>query len=435
MAHTGMERKYSGSVKIGDTVRMAGWVAKTRDLGGLKFFVLRDREGTIQVTGKKGVIPDAVLKSFEGLMKEDCVIVEGEVIEAKVANIGRELIPTRIEVIAKSLPELPIDIFGKIESGKDKRFDYRFLDIRDPNMQAIFRVKSSALLHIRDYFAKNGFVEIHTPVIQAAGAEGGATLFPVKYYDKQAFLRQSPQLYKQMMMASGMDRVVEIGQAFRAEKFHTPRHVSEFISVDFEQAWIESDEDVMKTLEGMVVHALEGIKKDCGHELKLLGKEIKVPKLPFMRMSYKNIVETLKKAGEKISQGDDIGDVQEKKFGEIMAEKGHEWYFLTKYPSEIKPFYIMLDGKESRGFDLDYKGMEMASGGQREHRPEILKKVMKEKGLNPDDFKFYIEPFQYGMPPHGGIGFGVERMIEKILDLPDIKEAILFPRTPERLVP
>jgi nondiscriminating aspartyl-tRNA synthetase len=430
-----MERKYSGKIKVGDKVRMAGWVAKTRDLGGLKFFILRDREGTIQVIGKKGIVSDAVLKSFEGLMKEDCVIVEGEVKESKVASVGMELVPSKIEVVSKSLPELPIDVFGKIESGKDKRFDYRFLDLRDPSLQAIFRIKSSALLHIRDYFAKNGFVEVHTPVIQAAGAEGGASLFSVKYYGKDAFLRQSPQLYKQMMMASGMDRVVEIGQAFRAEKFHTPRHVSEFISVDFEQAWVESEEDVMKTLECMVVNALEGIKKDCGSELKLLGKEIKVPKLPFMRVTYRELVETLKKAGEKISQGDDIGDVQEKKFGEIMAAKGHEWYFLTKYPSEIKPFYIMLDGKVSRGLDLDYKGMEMASGGQREHRPDVLKKVMKEKGLNPDDFKFYTEPFEYGMPMHAGIGFGVERMIEKLLDLPDIKEAILFPRTPERLVP
>jgi aspartyl-tRNA synthetase len=346
-----------------------------------------------------------------------------------------ELVPSKLEVVSKSLPELPIDVFGKIESGKDKRFDYRFLDLRDPTMQAIFRIKSAALLHIRDYFAKNGFVEIQTPVIQAAGAEGGATLFPVKYYGREAFLRQSPQLYKQMMMASGMDRVVEIGQAFRAEKFHTPRLVSEFISVDFEQAWIESDEDVMKTLEGMVVHALEGIKKDCAHELKLLGKEVHVPKLPFRRATYTEVVDTLKKAGEKIAWGDDIGDVQEKKFGEEMAKKGHDWYFLTKYPSQIKPFYIMLDDEVSRGFDLDYKGMEMASGGQREHRPEVLKKVMMDKGLNPADFKFYIEPFQYGMPPHGGIGFGVERMVEKILDLPDIKEAILFPRTPERLVP
>jgi aspartyl-tRNA synthetase len=276
---------------------------------------------------------------------------------------------------------------------------------------------------------------VHTPVIQAAGAEGGASLFSVKYYGKDAFLRQSPQLYKQMMMASGMDRVVEIGQAFRAEKFHTPRHVSEFISVDFEQAWVESEEDVMKTLEEMVVNALEGIKKDCTHELKLLGKEIKIPKLPFRRVTYKELVDDLNKAGEKMEWDGDIEDAQEKKFGEIMAKKGVEWYFITKFPSKIKPFYIMLDGKVSRGLDLDYKGMEMASGGQREHRPEILKKVMKEKGLNPDDFKFYIDPFCYGMPPHGGIGFGVERMIEKILDLPDIKEAILFPRTPERLVP
>ncbi len=430
-----MERKYSGSVKIGDKVVMEGWVAKTRDLGGLKFFILRDREGTVQVTGKKDTVSDNVLKKMSEIMKEYCVRVEGKIEKSAHCPAGFEMIPSKIEIVSKSEPELPIDVFGKIESGKDKRFDYRFLDLREPKLQAIFRIKARAVQAIREYFIKEGFVEAFTPVIQAAGAEGGATMFPVQYYDKKAFLRQSPQLYKQMMMASGMDRVFEIGQAFRAEKFHTSRHVSEFLSVDFEQGWIKSEEDIMKTLEGMVHYTISSISKNCRHELKMIEKEVKIPKLPMKRVTYDEMVDTLKKSGVKIEWGDDIEDAQEKKFGEIMAKKGIEWYFLTKFPSEIKPFYIMLEGKYSRGLDLDFRGMEMASGGQREHRHDVLKNVMKEKGLNPKNFEFFLEPFRYGIPPHGGIGFGVERMIEKLLDLPDIKEAILFPRTPDRLVP
>ncbi len=430
-----MERKYSGDVKADDRVLMQGWVAKTRDLGGLKFFLLRDRQGTIQVTAKKGDVPEDVLNQFPKIMKEYCVSVEGTIKEAKQTEKGIELVPKKIEIVSKSEPELPIDVFGKIESGKDKRFDYRFLDVREPKIQAVFRIKARAVQAIREYFIREGFVEVFTPVIQAAGAEGGATMFPVQYYGKKAFLRQSPQLYKQMMMASGMDRVFEIGQAFRAEKFHTSRHVSEFLSVDFEQGWIGSEEDIMKTLEEMVHYTLNAIEKGCRQELKALGKEVNVPKLPLKRVTYDELVHILKKSGEKIEWGDDIEDAQERKFGEIMAKKGVEWYFITKFPSKIKPFYIMLDGKLSRGLDLDFRGMEMASGGQREHRHEVLEKVIKSKGLKPKNFKFYLEPFRYGMPPHGGIGFGVERMVEKLLDLPDIKEAILFPRTPERLVP
>jgi nondiscriminating aspartyl-tRNA synthetase len=430
-----MEKKYSGEVKAGDRVLMQGWVAKTRDLGGLKFFLLRDRQGTIQVTAKKGDVPDDVLRQFPKIMKEYCVSVEGTVKEAKQAPAGIELIPSRLEIVSESEPELPIDVFGKIESGKDKRFDYRFLDIREPKLQAVLRVKAVAVQAIREYFIKEGFVEVFTPVIQAAGAEGGATMFPVQYYDKKAFLRQSPQLYKQMMMASGMDRVFEIGQAFRAEKFHTPRHVSEFLSVDFEQGWIESEEDVMKTLEEMVHYTLSAVARDCRQELKALGKEVKVPRLPLKRVTYDDAIDALKKAGEKMEWGDDIEDAQEKKFGELMAKKGVEWYFITKYPSKLKPFYIMLDGKLSRGLDLDFKGMEMASGGQREHRHDVLEKAIKSKGLKPKNFMFYLDAFKWGIPSHGGIGFGLERMIQKVLDLEDIKDAILFPRTPERLSP
>jgi nondiscriminating aspartyl-tRNA synthetase len=422
-----MFRTYSADVKAGQKVVLKGWVERTKLLGNMSFLVLRDRTGTAQITAKKGDVNDRILEEIGKLGRESCVEVVGDAVESKIAKSGWEIIPESIKVVSEAEKPLPLEFSGKIESGKDTRFDYRFLDLRNPEVARIFWVRHKVIGLLHDYFRKEGFMEIHTPVIQAAGAEGGSTLFTFKYYDKQACLRQSPQLYKQMMMASGLDKVYEIGQAFRAEKFHTRRHISEFLSTDFELAWIESEGDVMKVLEHMVVHVLK--------ELKHEGVDVKVPELPFPRIKHDEVIKILDKAGMKLELDSDLEDHHESKFGEIMAKKGVEWYFITKYPSKLRPFYIMMDGKVSRGLDLDYRGMELASGGQREHRHDVLEKVMKEKGLNPADFKFYLDAFRYGMPPHGGIGFGTERFVKQILDIPDVQETILFPRTPEKLVP
>jgi len=429
------ERTYSKEIKAGQKVLLKGWIEKTRDLGGLKFFMLRDREGLVQVTAKKGKVPPNIVAMIPKLSREDCVSVTGTVQESVQAPGGLEVIPDSVEVVSRAKTPLPLDIAGKIESGVDKRFNYRFLDMRNPKVQAVFRIRDVVLTKMRDFFESNDFVEVHTPIIQAAGAEGGATLFPLIYYQKEAFLRQSPQLYKQIMMASGLDRVYEIGPAFRAEKFHTRRHVSEFVSVDFEQAWIDSEEDIMKTLESMVHHVMKEVKKDCVVELKILGAKVDVPDVPFKRITYSDAIKMLNKEGLDLKFGDDMGDPEEALLGKLMAKKGHEWYFITKFPSKEKPFYIMMDGKFSRGIDLDYRGMEMASGGQREHRVEVLTKVMKQKGLDPSKFDFYLDAFRYGMPTHGGIGFGVERMVQQMVGLDNIKEIILFPRTPEKLIP
>ncbi|MFQ5647976.1 MAG: aspartate--tRNA(Asn) ligase, partial [Candidatus Aenigmatarchaeota archaeon] len=284
------------------------------------------------------------------------------------------------------------------------------------------------------HFTEQGFVETHTPVIQAAGAEGGATMFPVIYYNKEAFLRQSPQLYKQMLMASGFDKVYEIGPAFRAEESHTRKHVSEFQSIDMEMAWIDSEEDVMKVLEEMIHYIYRGLKKEHSELLGSLDLKLKVPEIPFKRLAYDEVIKLISKKA-KVKWGDDMGDLEERILGEILAKKGIEWYFITKFPSEIKPFYIMMDGKHSRGFDLGCKGMEIASGGQREHRIDVLKRVMKSKGLDPEKFTFYLDPFRYGCPSMGGWAVGGDRLVEQIASVPDIKEVIMFPRTPERMVP
>ncbi|MBU0898803.1 MAG: aspartate--tRNA(Asn) ligase [Nanoarchaeota archaeon] len=431
-----MIRTYSHEIKPGKVLAM-GWVENIRIMGSLAFITLRDREGLMQVTLKKGDVPDEYFELVSNMNKEDCISVHGDAKKSSHSRLGIEIYPEKIEIVSKAETPLPIDTGAVKHTLKDKRFDYRFLDMRDPKIQAIFRIRDVIFTKMREYFENNRFIEIHTPVIQAAGAEGGATLFGFNYYQHKAFLRQSPQLYKQIMMASGLDRVYEIGPAFRAEKFHTRRHVSEFISVDFEQAWIESEEDVMKTLEEMVHHVYKGVKKDCKTALDILEIDPEIPKLPFKRFTYDEVLEALAKSGTKIKWGSDLEDADEKKFGEIAKKKGHEWYFIIKYPAEMKPFYIMAeqDGKYSRGFDLDCKGMELASGGQREHRVNKLVERMKAAELNSKDFNFYIDAFKYGMPPHAGIGLGGDRLVQQIVGMENIKETILFPRTPEKVTP
>ncbi len=419
---------------MSNQIVLKGWIERVRELGGLKFFILRNRDGVTQVALKKGVVKDELFDLVGQMHREDCLIVKGEFKDAKQAPGGKELVPDSIEVVNKAETPLPIELG---ETNKDKRLDYRYMDLRDPKVLAIFKVRAEVLKLIREWYTQNDFFEVQTPVIQAAGAEGGSELFPIIYYGKEAFLKQSPQLYKQMLMASGLDRIWEIGNAFRAEKFHTRKHISEITMLDTELAWIDSEEDVMKVVEGVIIHILKGVDKNCKAQLELLGAKVKVPELPFPRLHYDEVLKMLQdtEIGKHLKWGSDFGDAEEKVVGEIMAKRGHELYFFTKYPSQIKPFYVMMDGKYSRGFDLDFKGMEITSGGQREHRIDVLTSVMKSKGLDPHKFEFYLNAFKFGMPSHGGAGLGVDRIVQQILNLPDIKEAVLFPRTTERLVP
>jgi len=428
-----MERLYTNQLKEGKKVLIKGWAYNIRDIGKIKFFFVRDRYGSVQVVMKKGEVSDNLFNTK--MTREDCVSVAGMVKKSKEAKTGMEMVPEKIEIVNQAETPLPLETSDKIESGLDTRFDYRFIDLRNPRIQAIFRIRDNLLTHMRNFFESNGFIEVNTPVIQAAGAEGGATMFSLKYYDKMAFLRQSPQLYKQILMATGLDNIYEIGPAFRAEKFHTRRHVSEFVSVDFEMSWIDSQEDVLKVIENMVAYSIKGVLKDCKEELKMFKSDVKIPKLPFKRITYTDCVDILNKNGKKFKWGEELTDPEERIIGEYMKKKGHEWFFLKEFPGKLKPFYIMMDGKVSHSFDCVYRGMEMASGGQREHRYDVLVKVMKEKGLNPKNFKFYMDAFRYGMPAHGGMGFGAERMVQQMLGLDNIKEIILFPRTPERLLP
>jgi len=417
---------------IGKRVTIAGWVAEIRSFGGIKFLVIRDREGNTQVTIKKD---SKLSKMVEEISKEYVVSVTGTVQEMRGDSNRVEIIPDKIEVLNTSESPLPLDISGKIESDLDARLNERFADLRRHDVRSIFIVKTEVLNGIREYLDNEGFVEVHTPKIVSAGAEGGASLFALDYFGTKAYLAQSPQLFKQTLMATGLDRVYEISPAFRAEKSDTVRHISEFLSFDAEMAFIESQEDVLVALEETVAYSLEHVKKHAKPELDYLKVEIKVPELPIPRVTYSEAIKLLKKDGKDVKEGGDIDTEMEKQLGAIMEKKGHEFYYIVEYPEKIKPFYIMEKGEHSCSFDMMYRGIELASGGQREHRYDHLTRRMKKLKLNPANFEFYLKAFKYGMPPHGGWGFGIDRFVQKILNLPNIREAVLFPRDRKRLVP
>src|SRR5213596_4252515 len=421
----------------GKDAALAGWVEDVRNLGGIAFLIVRQRDGTFQATIKKKSDADLFNRASK-VVRESVVAVRGKIEPNPQVRNGWELVASALDVLSPAAAPLPLPIADRVGADPDTRFDNRPLDLRKPERRAIFRVRSVVAAAFRSYLDHQGFVEVQTPKLAGAGAEGGATLFETNYFGRRAFLSQSPQLYKQMLMSTGLDRVYEIAPAFRAEPSDTVRHVTEFESFDGEVAWIERQEDVFGFLEGAVDHAIDRVRADRKAELALLGASPVRPKLPFKRVRYEEALEILRGQGKRLREGDDIDTESEKLLGQSLAKEGHEIYFLTGYPTSIKPFYVMAKPDEpeySCAFDLEYKGDEMASGGQREHRYDVLVGRMKEQGLTVENFDFYLKAFRYGMPPHGGWGFGVDRFVQKLLDLPNVREAILFPRDRTRLIP
>jgi aspartyl-tRNA synthetase len=429
---------YSGELKPsmdGRKVVVAGWVQHHRVLRNLIFVKLRDRSGIVQITLPKAKVSERIYKQTSSLSPESVVAFGGKVKKSKEAHGGLEIIPDAIEVINKANSPLPLDISGKIDSELETRLNSRFMDLRNPKKKAIFQIRDAALIGLRAFCEADGFIEVHTPKIVSAGAEGGATLFPVKYFGAEAYLSQSPQLFKQTLMATGFDKIYEISPYFRAEKSATSRHLTEFTQWDAEMAFITNFEDVMDFLEKTIVHALKHVKKSHKTQLDLLDIDLRMPHHPFQRITYKDAVQVLARHGKKVPKDRDLDSEAEKKLGEIMLKKGYDMYFITEYPESEKPFYIMEKGDKSYSFDLAYKGLEIASGGQREHRLDMLISRMKKQKLNLKSFEFYLNSFKYGMPSHGGFGFGVDRLVQQMLNLQNIREAVLFPRDLKRLVP
>ncbi len=409
------------------SVEIAGWVHNTRGLGKIKFLLLRDVSGLIQVTAVKGKVDDAVFEIADKVSRESVVYVKGSVVDSKQAPGGKEIIPEKIYVFA-SADELPIDVSDFSKTELPKRLDYRFLDLHRSRTQAIFKVQSTIMQAFREFMIKENAVEAVFPSIISSSSEGGTELFEAKYFDKKAYLSQSCQLYKQMLACS-MEKVFSIFTVWRAEKHNTVRHLNEARQLDFEMAF--ADEFVVMEVMGRCVqYIIEKVLEINSEELKLLEVKLKVPKTKYI--TFEEVVELMKK--NKINmEKHDLSTEAEKKLGDLFPDT---IVFVHDWPLEGKPFYIMPKGKNSsKGFDAIYQGMEITSGGQRIHIPELLEERLKAKGLKSKDFKSYIDSFRFGAPPHAGWGIGLERLTMLILGIQNIREVTLFPRDRDRLTP
>jgi aspartyl-tRNA synthetase len=438
----GIRTHFSSEItaEIADTeVTVMGWVHILRDKGKIKFLILRDEQGQVQITIPQKKVSEEVFEVSGQLKPEYAVAVKGNVVAAKQVASGAEIIPTQIRII-NTAQRLPIDVVeGKVDIDLDTRLNHRILDLRKPSINAIFRIQHSLVRFAREYLESNGFVEIHTPKIVAEATEGGANLFEIRYFDKKAYLAQSPQFYKQLMILAGFGRVFEIAPVFRAEKHNTRRHVNEYTSFDYEMAWITGVDDVMKMEERMLAHTFHKTSEVAAKELEVLGIELLVPKVPFKRIKYEKAIDLLNSEGKELELTDDIDPEAERLLGEIFPEKyGTDMVFLTHYPLELRPAYTMpsmTDEGMTESFDLTYKGMEITTGSQRIHLYDLLVERFKAKGFNPDHFAFYLDPFKYGAPPHGGLGLGVERLTMQLLGIENVREATLLPRDRDRITP
>ncbi|MCJ7444126.1 MAG: aspartate--tRNA(Asn) ligase [Methanotrichaceae archaeon] len=428
---------YSGDINpemAGSEILLAGWAHEIRDLGGICFLVLRDRKGLAQVTLVKKIVDTEMFKKVRSISRESVVQVRGEIKSESKAPHGFEILPKEINVLDMAKVPLPLDPTEKVECELDTRLDSRFMDIRRPSVLSIFEIVSSVLHAIRDFFYSQNITEVFTPKIVAAATEGGTDLFPISYFEKEAFLNQSPQLYKQMLMAAGMDRVFEIGPIFRAEEHDTRKHLNEAISIDIEVSFADEN-DVMAMLENAIASAYKHVKENCQRQLEILNLDLVVPNIPFKKITYTEAIELAKNdKSVPIQWGDDLDTETEKFLGGIIGEH----YFLTEWPSSIKPYYTLQyedRPKICRGFDLMHPRMELASGAQRVHDLQMLTQRIKDKGLEPESFEFYLDAFKYGMPPHSGWGLGLSRLVMTMLDLENIRDAVIFPRDRRRLVP
>ncbi|QLD88627.1 aspartate--tRNA(Asn) ligase [Natronomonas salina] len=431
-------RTYTADAEPGDSVTVAGWVHEVRDLGGIAFLILRDTTGRIQVKFEKEEMDDDLVETGLEVARESVISVTGQVEEEPRAPTGVEVTPESVEVVSEADTELPLDPSGKVDAELSTRLDNRTLDLRREEGQAIFEIRAEVLRGVREAFREADATEINTPKIVATGTEGGTELFPITYFGREAFMNQSPQLFKQLIAGSNLERVFEIGPIFRAEEHNTPRHLNEATSIDFEGAFCDHH-DAMDVCESVVVSAYEAVAENCETQLEALdlAEEFEPPETPFPRLSYEEAIERINATGELDEQlvwGDDLPTEGEKALGDDVG--GH--YFITDWPAEIKPFYIMDhddDAELSTGFDMMHPRMELVSGGQREHRREQLIEGFEQQGLDPDAFEYYTKMFQYGIPPHAGWGLGAERLLMTMLDLGNIREAVLFPRDRQRLSP
>ncbi len=428
------------SKDVGSSVTLCGWVDTLRVQGKVGFLLIKDRSGITQC-----FLNPALIKSLGDIPQQSVVLVEGKV-NARPANQVRkemltgeiEIEASKVEVLSKAETPLPIDVVEESTTNIDKRLDYRFLDVRRQKINDIFIIRSKIYALTVDFFNKEGFIAMQSPKLTASGVESGAEEFKIPYFGKTASLAQSPQVYKQMFVVSGLEKVYEIGPIFRAEKSHTTRHLTEFTGIDFEMGFIKDEHDVMDVIEKYFQFMIKELKVQCAVELQRLNISLSVPK-KIPRLDMKEIRPWLKKKGKSIPEDEDLDAEGEKMLGEMVKEKfGEDFVFVLGYPWTKRPFYHMRPAdnpKVTKSFDLVFNGVEIATGAQREHRLDVLEAQAKEKGIDFSKMKFYRDIFKFGCPPHGGVGLGLDRITARLLNLDNIREAILLPRDPERLTP
>ena len=419
-------RQVDGTL-VGQQVRVGGWIEDIRDIGKLAFVTIRDVTGICQA-----IVTGSNLQSALQVPRQSVVILTGIVQESKARDFTVEVKVSEFTVLTEALHPLPIDPTGRVESAIDKRLDARALDLRNPRVAAIFRLRSAGLKIIRDALCSQGFIEVNTPKIIGSASEGGANLFGFDYFGRRkAYLAQSPQLYKEQLMI-GLDKVFEIAPYFRAENSHTVRHLSEFTSVDIEVAFLDYEE-IMDILEKIVRKvAIEFHEKHIADLQAAGANEISVTKID--RLTYEQCLDELAKEGEKLEFGDDLSDSALRRLGNLHPG----FYFIMDWPLKLKPFYI--HGKDedirlSKSFDLQYNYLELASGGRRLHDPAKLRGRLAEQGLNPASFQDHLKAFDWGMPPHSGLGLGYDRLMMVLTGEQNVREVVLYPRDTERLTP
>jgi nondiscriminating aspartyl-tRNA synthetase len=426
---------YSVDVKPeldGQEVTLFGWVQEIRDLGGIRFVILQDREGTIQVTVPRKKVSSEVLSKSDVLQKRYSIGVKGVVKKTEMTRRGIEVIPKEIRIFSTARLRLPIDITGKTPAHIDVRLDARALDLCQEENLAVFKIQHTAVEAVRNFLFERGFMEAHTPRIIASATEGGAALFPVDYFKRKAFLAQSPQLYKEELVMS-FEKVFEVGPFFRAEESHTRHHLSEFVSIDIEQAFATA-ESVMQLLEQLMQFTCKAVDEKRRRELTTLKHSIEVPEVPFKRLKYDDVLQDLKREGIEIQWGDDIPTPAFRTLSKIHPY----FYFIIDWPTHSKAFYIKPrdDNPEvCEGFDLMWSWVELVSGGTRIACKELLIKRLEEKGLHPESFKHHLQAFDYGMPPHAGWAIGLERLTMMLTGKKNIREVTLYPRDKFRLTP
>ncbi len=416
----------------GKEVTLFGWVREIRDLGGIRFIILQDREGTIQVTVPRKKASSEVLSKSNALQKRYGVGVKGIVKKTTMSPRGVEVVPKEIKILNTAATQLPIDITEKTPANIEARLDARALDLCQEKNSAAFKIQHNALEAIRSFLFEKGFLEVHTPRIIASATEGGAALFTVDYFGKKAFLAQSPQLYKEQLVMS-LEKVFEVGPFFRAEESHTRRHLSEFVSVDIEQAFADAKE-VMALLEQVIQHACKTVKEKCTKELAKLKHKVEVPEVPFKRLTYNEVLDSLKKEGVEIPWGEDLSTEALR----FVSRLHSDFYFITDWPTHSKAFYIKPreDAPDlCEGFDLMWRWIEIVSGGTRIAEKNLLVARLREQGLNPETFKYHLQTFDYGMPPHAGWAIGLERLTMILTGKKNIREVTFYPRDRVRLTP